>query len=120
MRIALLVTALNMNNGNIGLESRNQQKRRAIQRRAILAKSRILLWNRTSQQRTRGNIGSAQAGRQQREANAEIAMLFHNNGLRNAFLHSTAVTMAQPLTHIAHPGGCNLFHAARSYQLIEE
>src|SRR5436309_16106009 len=53
MRIALFVTSLHMNDGNIGPNCRHQQQRRSIQWRLLLEKHRILARNIAAQKRMR-------------------------------------------------------------------
>ena len=76
--------------------------------------------NVAAQRRTRGDVGRPQAGRQQRQANREIAVLFNGNSAWYRFLSGAPVAVPQSLAHIANPRRCHSLHTTCPDQLIEE
>ena len=66
------------------------------------------------------NVGRTQAGSQQRQADGEIAVLLDGDGAWDTLLGGAPVAVRQSLADVAHPGGTDLFDAARPDQLVKE
>src|SRR6266487_5526031 len=120
MRVTLLIAALHMHDRHIGTQRWHQQQRRAIQRRLLAAERRVLARDIAAQERARRNIRRSYAGGQQREANAEIAVVLDRNGAGNALLRGASIAMAQAFADVSDPGRLDFRDAARADELIEE